>query len=117
MAVNGQRRVVITGMGALTPLGNDAETSWQRLLAGESGAGPITQFDSTDYHVQFACEVKDFDPSNWIERKQARRMDRFAQLILAAARQAEADSGVDILADAIAVREDVDTRVRLKSFQ
>src|SRR5437879_12365724 len=95
MAGNGQRRVVITGIGAVTPLGNDAETSWQRLVAGESGAGPITQFDATDYHVHFACEVKDFDPSNWIERKQARRMDRFAQLILAAARQAEADSGVD----------------------
>ena len=99
MATNGQRRVVITGIGAVTPLGNDAETTWQRLLAGESGAGPITQFDATDYHVQFACEVKEFDPSNWIERKQARRMDRFAQLILAAARQAEADSGVDVKAD------------------
>src|SRR6266481_342346 len=100
MASNGQRRVVITGIGAVTPLGNDAETSWQRLVAGESGAGPITQFDATEYYVHFACEVKDFDPSNWIERKQARRMDRFAQLILAAARQAEVDSGLDIAADA-----------------
>src|SRR5256885_3036636 len=99
MAGNGQRRVVITGIGALTPLGNDAETSWQSLVAGESGAGPITQFDSTDYHVHFACEVKDFEPSNWIDRKQTRRMDRFAQLILAAARQAEADSGVGVKAD------------------
>ena len=99
MSVNGQRKVVITGIGAVTPLANDAEASWQRLLAGESGAGPITQFDSTDYAVHFACEVKDFDPANWIERKQARRMDRFAQLILAAARQAEADSGVDIASE------------------
>src|SRR5437879_638180 len=98
MSVNGRRRVVITGIGAVTPLGNDAETSWQNLLAGESGAGPITYFDPTDYYVQFACELKDFDPSNWIERKQARRMDRFAQVILAAARQAEADSGIDIAA-------------------
>src|SRR6266571_2560974 len=73
MSVNGRRRVVITGIGAVTPLANDAETTWQRLLAGESGAGPITQFDSTDYHVQFACEVKDFDPSNWIEHRHARR--------------------------------------------
>src|ERR671934_405200 len=100
MSVNGRRRVVITGIGAVTPLGNDAETSWQNLLAGESGAAEITQFDSSDYFVHFACEVKDFDPSNRIERKQARRMDRFAQLILAAARQAEADSGIDIAADA-----------------
>src|SRR6266478_9123671 len=118
MAVNGQRRVVITGIGALTPLGNDAETSWQRLLAGESGAGPITQFDSTGYYAQFACEVKDFDPSNWIERKQARRMDRFAQLILAAARQAEADSGVDVKADGDRVGASIATGIGgLKSFQ
>ena len=118
MAVNGQRRVVITGMGAVTPLGNDAETSWQRLLAGESGAGPITQFDSTDYHVHFACEVKDFDPANWIERKQARRMDRFAQLILAAARQAEADSGVDVKADGDRIGASIATGIGgLRSFQ
>ena len=118
MAVNGQRRVVITGVGAVTPLGNDAETSWQRLLAGESGAGPITQFDSTDYHVHFACEVKDFDPSSWIERKQARRMDRFAQLILAAARQAEADSGVDVKADGDRIGASIATGIGgLRSFQ
>jgi len=118
MVVNGQRRVVITGMGAVTPLGNDAETSWQRLLAGESGAGPITQFDSTDYHVHFACEVKDFDPGNWIERKQARRMDRFAQLILAAARQAEADSGVDVKADGDRIGASIATGIGgLRSFQ
>src|SRR5256884_155319 len=118
MAGNGQRRVVITGIGAVTPLGNDAETSWQRLVAGESGAGPITQFDATDYHVHFACEVKDFDPSNWIERKQARRMDRFAQLILAAARQAEADSGVDVKADGDRVGASIATGLGgIKSFQ
>src|SRR5256885_12603188 len=96
MSLNGRRRVVITGIGAVTPLGNDVETSWENLLAGESGAAEITQFDSSDYFVHFACEVKEFDPSNWIDRKQARRMDRFAQLILAAARQAEADSGLEI---------------------
>jgi 3-oxoacyl-[acyl-carrier-protein] synthase II len=118
MAVNGQRRVVITGIGAVTPLGNDADTSWQRLLAGESGAGPITQFDSTDYHIHFACEVKDFDPANWIDRKQARRMDRFAQLILAAARQAEADSGVDVRADGDRIGASIATGIGgLKSFQ
>src|SRR3989442_14275719 len=118
MSVNGRRRVVITGIGAVTPLANDAETTWQRLLAGESGAGPITQFDSTGYYVQFACEVKDFDSSNWIERKQARRMDRFAQLILAAARHALADSGVDILADGDRVGPPIATGIGgLKSFQ
>ncbi len=118
MSVNGQRRVVITGIGAVTPLANDAETSWQRLLAGESGAGPITQFDSSDYYVHFACEVKDFDPANWIERKQARRMDRFAQLILAAARQAEADSGVDVLAEGDRIGASIATGIGgLKSFQ
>jgi 3-oxoacyl-[acyl-carrier-protein] synthase II len=118
MSVNGQRRVVITGLGALTPLGNDAETSWQRLVAGESGAGPITQFDSSDYHVHFACEVKDFEPANWIERKQTRRMDRFAQLILAAARQAEADSGVDVKADGDRIGASIATGIGgLRSFQ
>src|SRR5580765_8080303 len=76
-------------MGAVTPLGNDVETTWRSLLDGESGAGEITQFDSSDYFVHFACEVKDFDPAQYIDRKQVRRMDRFAQLILAAARQAE----------------------------
>ena len=118
MSVNGQRKVVITGIGAVTPLGNDAETTWQRLLAGESGAGPITQFDSTDYTVHFACEVKDFDPSKWIERKQARRMDRFAQLVLSAAREAEADSGVDIASEGDRVGASIATGIGgLKSFQ
>jgi 3-oxoacyl-[acyl-carrier-protein] synthase II len=118
MSVNGRRRVVITGIGAVTPLGNDAETSWQKLLAGESGAADITQFDSSDYFVHFACEVKDFDPSNWIERKQARRMDRFAQLILAAARQAEVDSGLDIAADADRIGASIATGIGgIKSFQ
>ena len=87
---------MITGVGMVTPLGNDPESTWQSLVAGESGAGPITQFDSSDYSVQFACELKDFDPTVWIERKQARRMDRFSQLALSAARMAEADSGLDV---------------------
>src|SRR5947209_12729904 len=118
MSLNGRRRVVITGIGAVTPLGNDAETSWQNLLAGESGAAEITQFDSSDYFVHFACEVKDFDPANWIDRKQARRMDRFAQLILAAARQAEADSGVDVKADGDRIGASIATGIGgLRSFQ
>ena len=82
-SLNGRRRVVVTGLGAVTPLGADVESSWDGLVAGRSGAGEITQFDSTDYAVHFACEVKDFDPTEYIDRKQARRMDRFAHLIVA----------------------------------
>src|SRR5262249_43126150 len=118
MSQNGRRRVVSEGMGAVTPLGNDVETTWENLVAGESGASEITQFDSSDYFVHFACEVKDFDPAQYIERKQARRMDRFAQLILAAARQAEADSGIDIAAEADRVGASIATGIGgIKSFQ
>jgi 3-oxoacyl-[acyl-carrier-protein] synthase II len=96
-SLNGRRRVVITGVGMVTPLGNDAESSWESLVAGESGAGPITHFDdSADYDVHFACELKDFDPTGWIDRKRVRRMDRFSQLALTAAKMAEADSGISI---------------------
>jgi len=97
---NGRRRIVITGVGMVTPLGNDPESTWTALVAGESGAAPITHFDTTDYAVQFACEAKDFEPTKWIERKQARRMDRFSQLALSAARMAEADSGISIEGEA-----------------
>ena len=96
MSEDGQRRVVITGMGAVTPLGNDVETTWENLLAGDCGAGEIQHFDASEYPVRFACELRDFDPGEWIDRKQARRMDRFAQMIVAAARQAEADAGLDV---------------------
>src|SRR5262249_50553827 len=68
MSVNGdRRRVVITGLGAVTPLGNDVETTWTNLISGRSGAGPITQFDSTGFPVTFAAEVKDFDPTEWMD--------------------------------------------------
>jgi 3-oxoacyl-[acyl-carrier-protein] synthase II len=93
---NGRRRVVITGIGAVAPLGNDAETFWENLTAGQSGAAPITRFDPSKFPVHFACELKDFDPTKWIEHRKARRMDRFAQMILAAARMAEQDSGIEI---------------------
>ena len=117
-SVNGRRRVVITGLGALTPLGNDARSTWDALIAGGNGAGPITQFDITDFPVTFACEVKDFDPAEWIDRKQARRMDRFAQLIVAAARQAEQDSGLDIAKEADRVGAAIATGIGgLKSYQ
>jgi 3-oxoacyl-[acyl-carrier-protein] synthase II len=117
-SMNGARRVVITGLGAVTPLGNDVETTWRSLLAGESGAAEITAFDHSDYGVHFACELKDFDPKQWIDHKTARRMDRFAQMILAAARQAEADSGVDVAADPDRIGASIATGIGgLKSFQ
>jgi 3-oxoacyl-[acyl-carrier-protein] synthase II len=85
-------------MGMLSPLGNDVQSSWDALVAGESGANEITHFDTAGYDVHFACELKDYEPTVWIDRKQARRMDRFAQLALSAARMAEADSGISIAA-------------------
>ncbi len=120
MSENGsaRRRVVITGIGMVSSLGLDAETSWARLLAGESGAGEITQFDHEDYPVRFACELKGFEPTNWIDHKSARRMDRFAQMILAAARQAEQDSGIDIAAAPERIGASVATGIGgLRSFQ
>src|SRR3954467_9915285 len=118
MSENGQRRVVITGMGLVSPLGNDVETSWSRLLAGESGAAEITAFDHTDYGVHFACELKDFDPTTWIDRKAARRMDRFAQMILAAARQAETDSGIEVAREPERVGASIATGIGgLRSYQ
>ena len=100
MSQNGRRRVVITGLGMVSPIGKDVASSWQALIGGESGAAPITLFDHTDFPVHFACELKDFEPTEWMERKQARRMDRFAQMIVAASRQAESDSGIDIAKEA-----------------
>jgi 3-oxoacyl-[acyl-carrier-protein] synthase II len=118
VSVNGQRRVVITGMGAVTPLGNDAPTSWQNLVAGVSGAAPIKQFDPTGYFVNFACELKDFEPTRWIEYKTARRMDRFAQMVVAAARQAEEDSGIDIAKEPDRIGASIATGIGgLQSFQ
>src|SRR3954463_13111095 len=118
MSMNGRKRVVVTGVGAVSPLGNDVETTWKNLLAGESGADTIQQFDASEYPVNFACELKDFDPGQWIERKQDRRMDRFAQMIVAAARQAEADAGIEIQPPADRVGASVATGIGgLKAFQ
>ncbi len=120
MGENGsaRRRVVVTGLGAVTSLGNDVDTTWKHLIAGESGAGEITQFDYEGYPVRFACELKEFDPTNWVDHKSARRMDRFAQMILAAARQAEADSGIDIAADTTRIGSSIATGIGgLHSFQ
>src|SRR5881398_786669 len=112
------RRVVITGLGLVSPLGNDVATSWSNLVAGKAGAAEITAFDHTDYNVHFACELKEFDPTQWIERKAARRMDRFAQMILAAARQAESDSGIDIAKEPERVGASIATGIGgLRSYQ
>ncbi|MEJ7566939.1 MAG: beta-ketoacyl-ACP synthase II [Gaiellaceae bacterium] len=117
-ADNGRRRVVVTGLGMVTPLGNDVETTWANLIAGKSGAADIQQFDASEFPVHFACEVKDFDPAQWIERKQARRMDRFAQMVLAAARQAEADSGIEIAKEADRIGASIATGIGgLGAFQ
>jgi 3-oxoacyl-[acyl-carrier-protein] synthase II len=118
MSLNGRRRVVITGMGAVTPLGNDVPTTWQNLCSGMSGAGPITQFDPEGYFARFACELKDFEPTNWIDYKTSRRMDRFAQMVVAAARMAEEDAGLDIAPDSNRIGASVATGIGgLQSFQ
>jgi 3-oxoacyl-[acyl-carrier-protein] synthase II len=105
-------------MGAVTPLGNDAETFWENLTAGKGGAARITAFDPSEYAVHFACEVKDFDPTQWIEHRKARRMDRFAQMIIAAARMAEQDSGIEIEAETDRTGVSVATGIGgLQSFQ
>jgi 3-oxoacyl-[acyl-carrier-protein] synthase II len=117
-SMNGRRRVVITGLGAVTPLGIDVESTWEALVAGRSGAGEITQFDSSDFAVHFACEATGFDPTEYIERKQARRMDRFAHLIVAAARQAEADSGISVADESDRIGAAIATGIGgLKAFQ
>jgi 3-oxoacyl-[acyl-carrier-protein] synthase II len=118
MGTNGRRRVVITGLGAVTPLGNNVRSSWENLLAGRATADAITAFDTTGFPVTFACEAKDFEPTLWIERKQARRMDRCAQMIVAAAYQARADAGLKIEPECDRVGVSVATAMGgLKSFE
>src|SRR5678815_2378453 len=88
------RRVVVTGLGAVTPVGNDVATTWRNLLDGVSGAGPITQFDASSFPVRFACEVKGFDPLAYMDRKEAKRSDVYTQYALAASAQAMQDAGL-----------------------
>ena len=89
------RRVVVTGIGLVTPLGNSVEDTWAGLLAGRSGAARITKFDPSRLQVQFACEVKGFDPLLYVDKKESRRYDLFVQLALAAAQQAVAQAGLE----------------------
>ena len=90
------KRVVVTGIGAVTPLGNTAAETWQNMLKGVSGAAPITHFDASKFKAQFACEVKDFNPEQFIDRKEARKMDPYCQYALSAAIMAVEDSAMDI---------------------
>lgn len=89
------KRVVVTGMGAITPIGNDVETAWENAKKGVSGAGPITHFDASKFKTQFACEVKNFDGNALFDRKKVRQLDLYAQYALAAARQAVEDSKIE----------------------
>ena len=88
-----KRRVVVTGLGVISPVGNDVDTTWQALLAGKSGAGPITQFDASSFPVRFACEVKGFDPLKYMDRKEAKRSDLYTQYAIAASVEAMTDAG------------------------
>ncbi len=90
------KRVVVTGLGAVTPIGNTAQETWQNMLAGVSGAAPITHFNAEKFKTQFACEVKNFDVNQYIDRKEARKMDPYCHYALAAAQMAVEDSGMDI---------------------
>lgn len=90
------KRVVVTGLGAITPLGNTISEFWDNVVSGASGAGPITHFDASAFKTQFACEVKDFDPSKYFDRKEARKLDIYAQYALASAAEAIENSGVDL---------------------
>ena len=115
---NGRRRVVVTGVGAVTPLGNDAETYWENLLAGKSGAAPLELFDASEYPVTFGCELKDFDPTDWIDVKSCRRMDRFAQLVIAAGYMARDDAEIEVEPECERIGVSVATGIGgLKSFQ
>lgn len=89
------KRVVVTGLGAITPIGNDVETTWSNAVAGKSGAAPITHFDASKFKTQFACEVKDFNGADHFDRKKLRQLDLYAQYAMVAARQAVADSGLE----------------------
>ena len=90
------KRVVVTGLGAVTPVGNNPEETWKNLLAGKSGAAPITHFDTTNFKTTFACEVKDLNVNDYLDRKEARKLDRFTQLAMIAAMQGVNDSGLDL---------------------
>ena len=88
------KRVVVTGLGALTPIGNSAEEFWKNLVAGTSGAAPITRFDASKFKTKFACEVKGYDPMDHFDRKEARKLDPFTQYAMITSAEAVADAGL-----------------------
>ena len=88
------KRVVITGLGALTPIGNTVDEYWESLKNGKSGAAPITQFDASKFKTQFACEIKNFDIKDHLDRKEARKLDQFSQYAMVSSSEAMADSGL-----------------------
>ena len=90
------KRVVVTGLGALTPVGNTVPEFWENLVNGVSGAGPITHFDASKFKTQFACEVKNFNATDFIDRKEARKMDLYTQYAITAAKEAVTDAGIDV---------------------
>ena len=90
------KRVVVTGLGAVTPLGNNPEETWKAMLEGKSGAAPITYFDTTNFKTKFACEVKGLNINDYIDRKEARKLDRYTQLALISAIQGVEDCGIDL---------------------
>src|ERR1700709_528064 len=89
------KRVVVTGIGALTPLGNSVSEYWNGLVNGVSGAAPITLFDASKFKTRFACELKNFNPDDFLERKESKRMDRFTQIAIVSSDQAMLDAGLN----------------------
>ncbi|MBO1911875.1 beta-ketoacyl-[acyl-carrier-protein] synthase II, partial [Microvirga sp. 3-52] len=102
-----KRRVVITGIGAISPVGNTAEESWEAVINGKSGVGPLTRLDSDQFPVKVAAEVKDFNIEDYIERKEARKMDRFTHYALAASIMAMKDAGLEELDEELKLRTGV----------
>ena len=90
------KRVVVTGLGALTPIGNNLKDFWSGLIAGKSGSAPVTYFDTEKFKTKFACELKGFDPLEFLDRKQQRKMDRFTQYGMVSTDEAIIDSGIDL---------------------
>src|SRR5215216_3340077 len=101
------RRVVITGMGAITPLGNSVSEFWKNSIAGKSGAGPFTKFDASKYKTRFGCEVKNFHPETFIDKKELKKYDLFSQYAIAASDEAIKDSGLDFESMSIEERANI----------